>query len=240
MFRSDSCTKIVIKDLKIDRDMLKKIIKIGLPSSIQIALTQFSNVFVQSYINGFGKDYMSAWTAYSKIDQLILLPMQSISLASSTFVGQNLGKKQSERARKGVSTAMFISIISTAVLMIPVLVFAPGLVEIFNDTPNVIEYGALLLRYITPFYLLCCVNQILVGAIRGAGDSKATMIMLLASFVFFRQIYLFIFTKIFPGNFLTVAISYPAGWMLASLLTYIYYKKYKLERSSLALDDKSS
>jgi Na+-driven multidrug efflux pump len=124
--------------------------------------------------------------------------------------------------------------------MIPVLVFAPGLVEIFNDTPNVIEYGALLLRYITPFYLLCCVNQILVGAIRGAGDSKATMIMLLASFVFFRQIYLFIFTKIFPGNFLTVAISYPAGWMLASLLTYIYYKKYKLERSSLALDDKSS
>jgi len=233
LIRSDSCIKFSFKKLSIDKIILKKIVKISIPASIQLALTQFSNVFVQSYINGFGKDYMSAWTAYSKIDQLILLPMQSISIASSTFVGQNLGKQQDKRARKGISTAMLLSVISTAVLMIPVLIFSPTLVTIFNKTPRVVEVGALLLRYITPFYILCCVNQILAGALRGSGNTKAPMIILLSSFVFFRQVYLFVISRVFVNNFLAIAMGYPAGWLMASLLMFIYYKNADLNKYSV-------
>ena len=85
LLKTDSCVKLSFKALKIDKSILAQVIRIALPSSIQLALTQFSNVFVQSYINGFGKYYMSAWTAYSKIDQIILLPMQSIAIASEFF-----------------------------------------------------------------------------------------------------------------------------------------------------------
>lgn len=233
LIRSNSCIKFTFSKLSIDVLILKKIVKIAIPASIQLALTQFSNVFVQSYINGFGKDYMSAWTAYSKIDQIILLPMQSIAIASSTFVGQNLGKLQDKRARKGISTAMILSVVSTIILMIPVLLFSPTLVTVFNKTPRVIEVGTILLRYITPFYVLCCINQILAGALRGSGNTKAPMIILLTSFVFFRQLYLFIISRIFVNNFLAIALGYPAGWLMASMLMFIYYKNVDLTKYSV-------
>ena len=172
--------------------MLKKIFRVGIPAAIQMAITSFSNIFVQSYINFFGDNCMSGWTTYAKVDQLLFLPMQSISLASTTFVGQNLGCNQVDRAKKGVTTAITIAVSSTLILMVPVLAFAPHIVAFFNSKPEVVDYGSMLLRYITPFYVLCCFNQIYSGALRGAGNSKAPMVIMLSSFVVFRQIYLFI------------------------------------------------
>ena len=91
LMRTDTCIKLRIQDLKINFAMLGKIFRVGIPAAIQMAITAFSNIFVQSYINYFGDNCMSGWTAYAKIDQLLFLPMQSIALASTTFVGQNLG-----------------------------------------------------------------------------------------------------------------------------------------------------
>ena len=87
----DGSVKLSLRDLRIHWRMLKKIVAVGIPAALQMAITAFSNVFVQGYINHFGADCMSGWTAYTKIDQLVILPVQSLSLASTTFVGQNLG-----------------------------------------------------------------------------------------------------------------------------------------------------
>ena len=107
--RSDSCIRLNLKELKIHMDMLKKIISVGIPAAIQMCITAFSNIFVQSYINFFGADCMSGWTAYAKVDQLLFLPMQSIALSSTTFVGQNLGKGQVARAERGVRNSLIIA-----------------------------------------------------------------------------------------------------------------------------------
>ena len=186
LMRTDECIKLKLRDLKIHWPMLKKIIRVGIPAAIQMAITSFSNVFVQSYINYFGADCMSGWTAYSKIDQLLFLPMQSISLAATTFVGQNLGRNMPDRARAGIKRALTLSIVATVILMIPILFFAAPVVRFFNSKPEVVEYGTMLLRLMTPFYVLCCFTQILGGALRGAGNSKATMIIMLSSYVAFR------------------------------------------------------
>lgn len=87
--------------LSIDVPTLKRIISIGLPSGIQQAITSFSNVFVQGYINFFGSACMAGWSSYNKLDAFILIPMQAIAMASTTFVGQNFGARQIERARQG-------------------------------------------------------------------------------------------------------------------------------------------
>ncbi|MBQ3938606.1 MAG: MATE family efflux transporter, partial [Clostridia bacterium] len=79
LLRSENCVKLHPKKLRIHWDMLKKILKVGLPAALQMAVTSFSNIFVQSYINYFGPDCMGGWTAYAKIDQFLLLPMQSVS-----------------------------------------------------------------------------------------------------------------------------------------------------------------
>lgn len=224
LFRSQSCVRLSLRKLKLSFDILMKIVKVGFPAALQMAITSFSNVFVQSYINHFGNDVMSGWTAYSKIDQLLLLPMQSIALSSTTFVGQNLGKNQSERAKKGVRTALFLGITSTLILMVPVLIFAPYLVSFFYSRAEVIESGTLLLRLISPFYVLCCFNQIYAGALRGSGNTRAPMIIMLVSFVAFRQLYLFVVANFISNTIIWISMSYPAGWLLASALTMLYYK----------------
>ena len=236
LMRTDSCIHLSWKKLKIHWDMMKKIIRVGIPAAIQMAITSFSNVFVQSYINHFGADCMSGWTADSNIDQLIFLPMQSLALASTTFVGQNLGQNQVERAKKGVSLSLMLSVISTIVVMIPVIIFSGSFVAFFNDKPEVIEYGTLFLHWITPFYVLCCVNQVYSGALRGAGNSRAPMIIMLVSFVAFRQLYLFVVANFISNTVLPIAMGYPAGWLLCSSLTYIYYKHARLAKSRLVED----
>jgi len=233
LMRSQECIQLKLTGLRIHFDMLKKILTVGIPTALQMTITSFSNVFVQSYINYFGENFMSGWTAYAKIDQLMFLPMQSIALASTTFVGQNLGANQPKRARKGVGIALTIALCCTVVLLIPLMLFAPVLVEFFNSKLEVIEFGTLLLRVISPFYLLCCVNQVYISSLRGAGNSKIPMLITLGSFVVFRQIYLFVTANYISNTVIPIAMSYPAGWLLCTTLISMYYHRTKLTRTQL-------
>jgi putative MATE family efflux protein len=236
LFRTTTCVKLSFSSLKIDKEMLGKIVRLGIPAALQMAITSFSNVFVQSYINYFDKYAMGGWTAYSKIDQLILLPMQSLALASTTFVGQNLGIGNEERARKGVTTALLMSVASTVVLMIPVMIFAPQAVWFFNKEPAVIEFGTLFIRWLSPFYVLCCVNQVYAGALRGSGNTKAPMVIMLLSFVGFRQLYLFVMKNFISNTILPISMSYPAGWLVCSTLMFIYFRKANLSKGRVVKD----
>ncbi len=222
---TNSCVKLELPRLRIHGDLLLQIVKVGIPASIQMAITSFSNVFVQSYINQFGKYAMGGWTAYNKIDQLVMLPMQSLALASTTFVGQNLGKGQAKRADQGVRTSLAMAAGVTVAISLLVILLSPQLVWFFNKQAEVIEYGTLFLRWLTPFYVLCCFNQIYAGALRGAGNSTVPMVIMLFSFVAFRQCYLFIVSNFISNTVLPLAMGYPAGWLVCSVITLIYYNK---------------
>ena len=230
--RSNNCIKLRLRKLRLHLPMLKKIFKVGIPAALQMAITSFSNIFVQSYINYFGPDCMSGWTSYTKIDQLLFLPMQSVALAATTFVGQNLGKNQVQRAKKGVTVSLLIAICVTAILLVPVMVFAPNIVAFFNSKEEVVAYGSMLLRWLSPFYILCCFNQVYGAALRGAGNTRASMIIMLCSFVFFRQLYLFVMSRI-CNEIIPIAMGYPAGWLLCSLACAIYFYNTKLTKTRL-------
>ncbi|MBQ6897612.1 MAG: MATE family efflux transporter [Clostridia bacterium] len=233
LMTSDSCIKVVFRKIRIHLEQLKLILRVGTPAAIQLAITAFSNVFVQSYINYFGTDCMSGWTTYTKLDQFMFLPMQSVSIAATTFVGQNLGKGNLDRAKEGVKKAYIMSLTCTAVIMVPLMLFAPQASAFFNDKPEVIEYSTLLLHWLSPFYLTCCMNQVYAAALRGAGNSKVPMIIMLGSFVLFRQTYLFIMANFIANEIIPIAMGYPAGWIICSVITYIYYKKTDLMKTKL-------
>ena len=235
LLRSNSCIQLIPKKLRLSLPMLKKIFVVGIPAALQMAITSFSNVFVQSYINFFGENCMSGWTTYAKVDQLLFLPMQSISLAATTFMGQNLGKNQISRAKQGVRISLWLAMGTTVVMMIPVLIFATPIVAFFNSKSEVVEYGSMLLRVLSPFYVLCCFNQIYAGALRGAGNTRAPMFIMVGSFVVFRQIYLFCMSQI-CNEIIPIAMSYPAGWLVCSLLTGLYYHKAQLGKTRLVED----
>ena len=215
--------------IRIDRESLRQILRLGLPSSIQSAITAFSNVFVQSYINYFGSACMAGYGVYGKIDAFALIPVQSISMSSTTFVGQNWGAKKTGRAREGVRTAILMSIIATAALGLLVFVLARPLMTVFSPEEDVIEYGVRFIHIVTPFYLAICFNQIYAGALRGVGDAAMPTVIMLISFVAFRQVYLAV-TKALGAGFIAVALAYPVGWILCSTLLIIRYSRSALVR----------
>ncbi len=226
LMKTSTCVRLSFKKLKIDIPILKNIFAIGFPAALQMMLTALSNVFVQSYIanvNAVKAHCLGGWTTYSKIDQFIFLPVQSISLAATTLVGQSLGAGDMKRAKKGTYIAFLMSFGVTAVVIALVMAFAPQLAAFFNDDPNVLYYAELLLRNITPFYIFCSVNQVFAAALRGAGNTKAPMFIMLGSFVAFRQIYLFVVSNFISNEILPVAFGYPAGWFVCCVSMLIYY-----------------
>ncbi len=224
--------RFVIRDLKMDWQILGKIVRIGLPAGLQMAVTSFSNVFVQSYINAFGSACMAGWTSYTKIDQFVILPMQSLSLAATTFVGQNLGAQNLKRAKQGTKVSLIMSVTVTLALTILLLIFVRPMLMLFTQDENVLYYGKVFIMALSPFYVLCCANQIYAGSLRGAGDATGPMIIMLCSFVLFRQIYLFVGTK-FIDTVLFVGLGYPAGWLVCSILMVIHYYRGRWEKAYL-------
>lgn len=229
LMRTDGDYRLVWREVRMDPPILRRIWALGLPSALQLAVTAFSNVFVQSYINRFGSDCMAGWTSYGKIDSFALLPITSLSLAVTTFVGQNLGAGDHERARAGTRTTLLLCEACTVVLLVPLMVFAPQLIRLFSQEPEVCRYGTLFIRLISPFYLMVTINQVISGSLRGAGDAQNCMFIMLGSFVVFRQIYLFIIYRLLPEVIPTV-LGYPAGWVLCSIIFVIYYRSGKWKK----------
>lgn len=236
LFRSNTCVRLVWNRLRMDMALLRQIIRIGFPAAIQMAITAFSNVFVQSYIAGVdtsATNCLAGWTSYSKIDHFIFLPVQSVSLAVTTFVGQNLGAGDIRRARRGTLVGYIIATISAVCIIVPVILFAPVLAPIFNDDPEVVRYAVLLLRTITPFYLLCSVNQVLAASLRGAGNTRAPMLIMISTFVGFRQAYLFLISNYVSNELLPLALGYPAGWFACCVCFILYYRRYQFGKNSV-------
>ncbi len=239
LLRTSLCVRVQVRSLGVDRAMLRKIIKVGIPAALQMAITAFSNVFVQSYIanvNGNQTAALGGWTTYSKVDMFIFLPVQSLSLAVTTFVGQNLGLNQVKRARKGAMAAFGMALCATVAVIATVMLSAAPLARLFNPDPQVVAYATLLLRTLTPFYVLCCVNQVFSAALRGAGNTRVPMIIMLTSFVAFRQVYLFVMSNYISNELLPLGTSYPAGWLLCAVLTIVYYCRCDFQQSRLVTE----
>lgn len=237
LIKSDSWVKLNVRELKCDMDMLKRIVSIGIPSALQMALTAFANVFVQSYIGGVNGDQatnLGGWTTYSKVDMFIFLPVQSLAMAATTFVGQNLGSGNVKRAKKGTHLAWLMSTLTSLAIIIGVEIFAKQLSAVFNPDPGVVAAAEELLRLFSPFYLFCSVNQIYSAALRGAGNSRAPMIIMLSAFIGVRQIYLYIVSTFVSNELIPVGFGYPVGWMVCAVVMFTYYRCFDFEKANVA------
>ena len=139
-------------------------------------------------------------------------------------MGQNVGAKKMERAKRGARDSLLLGLGVIATMIAGMMIFARSLVAMFNSDPDVLHYGAMFIRCIGVFGILSCVNQIYAGILRGLGDSKGPMIIFLGCFVAFRQVYLFIMSRVF-NHYLAIGLGYPAGWLVAAILISVYYHK---------------
>ena len=211
------------RELKIKWPILRRVFAIGLPAAVQSVITAFSNVFVQGYINVFGSDVMAGWSSYNRLDQFIMLPMQSMAMSATTFVSQNIGAGNDRRSDRGTVAALGLTCAVTGSIIALLVAYAPGAVRLFSPDEAVIRYGVLFIRTNVVFLLFNCINHVLAGALRGRGDSRGPMIIMLASFVALRQIYLFVVTHFIANTPKIVGIGYPVGWVSCCAAELLYF-----------------
>ncbi len=225
LLRTEACVRIRPKELRIDNELLKKMVKLGIPNALQMAIVAFSNIFVQGYINYFGTDVTSGWTAYLKLDNILMLPIMSMSQAVMTFVGQNLGVNDVKRAKKGLYTGWAMGAAITMFIATFLAIFAPQAVAFFNEKPEVVAYGAQFLRLMVVLNLFSLTNQIFASAMRGSGDTLTPMIIMVLSFSLSRQIYLYIMANYISNTVVPIVMGYPFGWVVCTTGMLLHYAK---------------
>lgn len=223
LFSSDEEWKLSFRDLKIDFPLFCEMLKIGLPGAVSSSITAFSNTFMQKYINVFGSACIAGWAVFARFDQLVIMPMISISFAATTFVGQNFGAKNFARIKSGIRVAFKLLVAVIIPLSAFVFLFADFLVSIFISDSESVRFGVLFVRFTAPFYILCATTMLFSQIMRGSGNVLVPTSITFLGFVVLRQIILFVSSKI-TSDFAPIALAYPIGWIATTIAMVIYFR----------------
>lgn len=224
LVRTKDVYQVHIREIRFHSHMLKQIIQIGLPTGMQNSIIAIANVVVQSNINAFGVIAVAGSGVYSKIEGFVFLPITCFSMSLTTFIGQNLGARQIERAKKGGRFGIICSIILAEVVGVVVYTCMPVLATLFDNNPQVVEISTLQARTESLFYFLLAFSHCVSGILRGAGKSAVPMYVMLASWCALRITYITIAVKLFPVV-QTIYFAYPLTWTVSSIIFLIYYLK---------------
>lgn len=224
LLRTQDTYPLYIREIRFDREMLIRIIRYGLPSGMQNSIIAFANVVVQANINAFGEMAMAGVGAYSKIEGFGFLPITSFTMALTTFVGQNLGAEQYERAKKGARFGILMTLLIAELIGVIVFIFAPQLIAAFDSNPEVIRIGIEKARTSALFYFVLAYSHSIAAVLRGAGKAVVPMVVMLVFWCIIRVAFLTVAVPI-TQSILTVYWVYPMTWVMSSIAFFIYYKK---------------
>lgn len=224
LMHSDEAYRVHLKKIGFDWEMLKLIVSYGLPSGLQNSVIAIANVVVQSNINAFGKMAVSGCGAYSKIEGFAFLPITSFTIALTTFVGQNLGAREYERAKKGARFGVICSLLLAELIGAAIYITAPWLIRAFTSEPEAIAFGVDKARICSLFFFLLAASHGLSAVLRGAGRAVIPMIAMLSFWCVVRVTFLQITVPIF-NTIAVVNWVYPLTWCLSTIFLIVYYVK---------------
>ena len=224
LLRTRASYRIRLSQIRFDFKMLRQIVQIGLPSGVQNSIISFANVIVQSHINAFGAMAMAGYGAYSKIEGFAFLPINSFTMAMTTFVGQNLGAGQKDRTRRGARFGILTTVLLAELIGVVVFLLAPQLVAAFDSNPEVIRFGVEKARTAALFYCLLAYSHSVASVLRGAGKAVVPMLIMMTFWCVVRVTFLSISIPM-THSIQMVYLVYPLTWSLSSIAFFFYYKK---------------
>ena len=222
---TDDC-RVIPREIRLHKKMAARIIRVGLPTGIQNMVISFSNVLVQASVNSYGAAAMAGFAAYMKIDGFNILPVSSISMAATTFVGQNYGAGRLDRVKKGTWVTLAMGLVYTLATGALLLLGQDAIMHLFTNDETVVFFGEAAMHWFCPFYFLLSILHGLAGAVRGTGASIPPMVVLLVSLCLFRVVWIQFLLPFFP-TIDGVFILYPVSWGLGAVLMALYAWKGK-------------
>ena len=231
LLKSKGYSRFELKNMKFKGADLLEMIKIGVPAGLQGCVFSISNVLIQSSINSFGTDTITANSIASQLEGFVYYAMYSVSLASMSFVSQNYGAGKIDRVKKTVWIALAVAGVVGIILGWGVVLLDKELCSIISDNPVVIELASERLWIVSTTYFLCGFMDTYGNVMRGLGKSTLAMIVSLSGSCLFRIIWIY---TIFDGIHTTAMlyIVYPISWLLTTLIYVVIYYPYirKIEK----------
>ncbi len=222
LLRKGNLFTVELKKIRFHRDIFFEVVSYGLPSGVQNSVIAFANVIVQSQINSFGRLAMAGYGIHCKIEGFAFLPVTSFNMAATTFISQNLGAKQYDRAKKGARFSILAAVLIAEAIGIVYYIFAPYLIGTFDSSPGVIRYGVTQAHIVTLFYLLLAFSHSIAAVCRGAGKAFVPMIVMLSVWCVLRISYILIVMRV-TGEIQYVFWAYPLTWGISSVIYLFYY-----------------
>lgn len=215
LMNEESGIRLQKQYLGIDKEILLKILQIGLPAGVQGSLFSLSNVVIQSSVNSFGATVVAGNSAAQNIEGFVYVAMNAFSQAVVAFVSQNLGAGKFERINRVVIIAQVCVLAVGLVLGNGAYLLGEPLLHLYSDSEVVIAAGLKRLSVISATYALCGMMDSMVGALRGMGYSVMPMIVSLLGACAFRMAWIFVFFQIDRFHTIdTVYYAYPISWTL--------------------------
>ena len=224
LLMSEGYYQLHLNKIRFDFDRLKEILHQGIPSGINNSIISIANVVVQSNINAFGDDAMAGCGSYSKIEGFIFIPIMSFSMAITTFIGQNLGAGNHERALKGSRFGILSAMASAEILGGILWIICPWVIPLFNSDPAVVEIGVNQMRTESIFFFALAFAHAVSAVMRGAGKAKMPMYTMLLCWCIIRVTYITVAVRFYPV-IETVYWAYPITWLLSCIIFLAYYLK---------------
>ncbi|MCH5184027.1 MAG: MATE family efflux transporter [Oscillospiraceae bacterium] len=213
---------VQLRKIRFHKEMLRQILRYGMPAGVQNSVIAVANVVVQAQINSFGPFAMAAYGVHAKIEGFAFLPITSFNMASSTFVGQNLGARQYDRAKRGARFCILTAVIIAEVIGVIMYFASPHLIGLFDKTEEVIQYGVTQAQTVTLFYCLLAFSHSVAAVCRGAGKAFVPMFVMLSVWCAVRITYILLVMHFF-GEIAFVYWAYPLTWGISSVIYLLYY-----------------
>ncbi len=220
--------RLRLKKLRINRDIFKRMMRIGLPSGLEASMYSVSNIILQVAVNTLGTVVVASWSLSGKLDGFYWGMAQAANAAVVTFVGQNYGANRLDRIHESVKKGLKIFMGMTVAMSAAIIISAPYALKIFTEEPAVQKTTYTIILYFVPFYFVWTAIEVLSGTLRGCGDTKPVLITGVGICAF-RVLWVLTAFELWPTLF-CVSISYVISWTITLIAMIFYYKKGDWER----------
>lgn len=231
--KTEGGCQLKFSKLRISKDKLLRIARIGLPAGFQGALFSLSNVLIQSSVNSFGSVAMAGNTASSNLEGFVYISMNAIYQTALSVISQNIGGKKYDRVKKTILYCQMLVVLLGIVMGFGAYALRTQLLHIYTSDETVVAYGAARMKIIMLTYFACGMMDVMVGCLRGMGYSIMPMIVSLLGACGLRIVWIMtIFQSVHTLECLY--ISYPVSWTVTAFVHFLCYlcvrkKVYKVE-----------
>ena len=224
LLRTREPYRLSLRELRLRGVYLRNMLRLGLPSGLQSAMYNVSNMIIQVGVNSLGTVVVASWAMSGKTDGIFWAVSNALGAAITSFIGQNLGAGRQDRVKLCVKQGLILSFSVTVSLSALIMLLGRPLLHVLTEDRDVIDTTYQIMTYFVPFYFTWTLIEVLSAVLRGAGDAVRPVVIIGLGICLLRIVWILTLFQWFH-TLLVLSLCYVVSWVVTSIAMTIYYRK---------------